>query len=59
MAACDVRCALLGREGRRIAVETRPGVYVYCSIRAFNRKEQAFKLTYPDTVHWQSLRDLS
>ena len=48
-----------GREGRRIEVETSPGVYIYCSIRAFNRKEQAFKLTYPDTVHWQALADLS
>jgi hypothetical protein len=39
-----------GREGRRIEVETSPGQFIVCSIRAYSRANDCFKLIYPDTV---------
>lgn len=42
---CPLDCVRVnGQEGRRIEVETSPGNYIYCSLRAYNRVENAFKL---------------
>ena len=50
---------VMGREGRRLEVEVSPGEYVICSIRKYNRKDETYKLIYPDTVRYQRLQDLT
>jgi hypothetical protein len=52
---CPLDCVRVsGREGRRIEVETSPGTYIYCSLRAYNRAENAFKVV---RQHARSLRE--
>jgi hypothetical protein len=52
---CPLDCVRVnGCEGRRIEVETSPGTYIYCSLRAYNRAENAFKVV---RQHARSLRE--